>query len=197
MAFGHHFSDEIYAEEDTPTGSIGVYGIVPTLMVYMTGPNKVDGTSSTKAGEWDERYEMPEYVQNNIQAGIDHIYEMFVSKVSENRKMKYEDVLPIAGGRIWSGSKALELGLIDKIGGLKDAIESAAKQAGVEDFTVKNYKKPLKPFDMFINELLKNVNIEINLDPRIKLINKKLNKHLKLIKPESKNVLLYCFECEI
>ena len=85
---------------------------------------------------------MPEYVQNNIQAGIDHIYEMFVSKVSENRKMKYEDVLPIAGGRIWSGNKALELGLIDKIGGLKDAIESAAKQAGVEDFTVKNYKKP-------------------------------------------------------
>jgi protease-4 len=191
-------SDEIYAEEDTLTGSIGVYGIVPTLDgIYDWAGIKVDGTSSTKAGEWDERYEMPEYVQNNIQAGIDHIYEMFVSKVSENRKMKYEDVLPIAGGRIWSGNKALELGLIDKIGGLKDAIESAAKQAGIEDFTIKNYKKPLKPFDMFINELLENVNIEINLDPRIKLINKKLNKHLKLIKPESKNVLLYCFECEI
>ena len=191
-------SDEIFAEKDTLTGSIGVYGIVPTLDgIYDWAGIKVDGVSSTKAAEWDERYAMPEYVKDGIQAGIDHIYEKFVSKVADNRNMSYEDVLPIAGGRIWAGYKALELGLVDKIGGLNDALMSAAEKSGVEDFAVKNYKKPMDPFDVFLNELLKNINIEINIDPRLKLINSKLEKHLKLIDPEKRNILMYCFECEV
>ncbi|NCX10507.1 MAG: signal peptide peptidase SppA, partial [Proteobacteria bacterium] len=185
-------SDEIFAEEDTLTGSIGVYGIVPTLDgIYDWAGIKVDGTSSTKAGEWDERYAMPEYVKNGIQASIDHTYNKFVSKVAENRNMTYEDVLPIAGGRIWAGYKALELGLVDKIGGLDQALKSAAERAGVEDFAVKNYKKPMDPFDVFLNKLLENINIEIDLDPRLKLINSKLEKHLKLIDPEKRNTLMY------
>ena len=191
-------SDEIFAEKDTLTGSIGVYGIVPTLDgIYDWAGIKVDGVSSTKAAEWDERYAMPEYVKDGIQAGIDHIYEKFVSKVADNRNMSYEDVLPIAGGRIWAGYKALELGLVDKIGGLDEALISAAERSGVEDFAVKNYKKPMDPFDVFLNELLKNINIEINIDPRLKLINSKLEKHLKLIDPEKRNILMYCFECEV
>mgnify|MGYP001437845928 CR=1 FL=1 len=191
-------SDEIFAEKDTLTGSIGVYGIVPTLDgIYDWAGIKVDGVSSTKAGEWDERYAMPEYVKDGIQAGIDNIYVKFVSKVAENRNMAYEDVLPIAGGRIWAGHKALELGLVDKIGGLDEALKSAAEKAGIKDFVVKNYKKPMDPFDVFLNELLKNINIEINIDPRLKLINSKLEKHLKLIDPEKRNILMYCFECEV
>jgi protease-4 len=191
-------SDEIFAEKDTLTGSIGVYGIIPTLDgIYDWAGIKVDGVSSTKAAEWDERYAMPEYVKDGIQAGIDHIYEKFVSKVANNRNMSYEDVLPIAGGRIWAGYKALELGLVDKIGGLDEALISAAEMSGVEDFVVKNYKKPMDPFDVFLNELLKNINIEINIDPRLKLINSKLEKHLKLIDPEKRNILMYCFECEV
>ena len=191
-------SDEIFAEKDTLTGSIGVYGIVPTLDgIYDWAGIKVDGVSSTKAAEWDERYAMPEYVKDGIQAGIDHIYEKFVSKVADNRNMSYEDVLPIAGGRIWAGYKALELGLVDKIGGLNEALMSAAEKSGVEDFAVKNYKKPMDPFDVFLNKLLKNINIEINIDPRLKLINSKLEKHLKLIDPEKRNILMYCFECEV
>ena len=191
-------SDEIFAEQDTLTGSIGVYGIIPTLDgIYDWAGIKVDGVSSTKAGEWDERYSMPEYVKNGIQAGIDHTYEKFVSKVASNRNMEYKDVLPIAGGRIWAGYKALELGLVDKIGGLDDAIQSAAEKADIDNFSIKNYKKPMDPFDVFLNELLKNINIEINLDPRLKLINSKLEKHLKLIDPDERNILMYCFECEI
>ena len=191
-------SDEIFAEKDTLTGSIGVYGIVPTLDgIYDWAGIKVDGTSSTKAGEWDERQAMPEYVKNAIQAGIENTYEKFVSKVAENRNMDYNEVLPIAGGRIWAGYKALELGLVDKIGGLDEAVKSAAERAEVEDYEIKSYKKPMDPFDVFINELLENINIEINLDPRLKFINSKLEKHLKLIDPEKNNVLLYCFECEV
>jgi protease-4 len=191
-------SDEIWAENDTLTGSIGVYGIISTLDgIYDWAGIKVDGTSSTKAGEWDERFAMPENIKNMIQANIDNTYFKFVSKVANNRGMTYEDVLPVAGGRIWAGYKALEHGLIDKIGGLDEAVKSAAERAEVEEYKLKTYKKPIKPFDLFINELLENINIEINLDPRLKFINSKLDKYLKLIDPEKNNVLLYCFECEV
>ena len=191
-------SDEIFAEEDTLTGSIGVYGIVPTLDgIYDWAGIKVDGTSSTKSAEWDERQAMPDYVKNAIQASIENTYKKFVSKVAENRGMDYEEVLPIAGGRIWAGYKALELGLVDKIGGLDEAVKSAAKRAEIEDYEIKNYKKPMDPFEVFLKELLDNISIDINVDPRLKLINNSLQKHQKLLEPENKNILLYCFECEV
>jgi protease-4 len=190
-------SDEIWAEEDTLTGSIGVYGIVPTLDgIYDWAGIKVDGVSSTKAGEWDEREAMPENITNLIQSSIDRTYDKFVSKVAENRGMLYEDVLPIAGGRIWAGYKALELGLVDKIGDLEDALKSAAELAEIEEFAVKTYRKPIDPFELFINELLENINLTINVDPRLKLIHSTLEKHSKIIDPTKRNILAYCFDCE-
>jgi protease-4 len=190
-------SDEIWAEEDTLTGSIGVYGIVPTLDgIYDWAGIKVDGVSSTKAGEWDEREAMPENITNLIQSSIDRTYDKFVSKVAENRGMLYEDVLPIAGGRIWAGYKALELGLVDKIGDLEDALKSAAELAEIEEFAVKTYRKPIDPFELFINELLENINLTINVDPRLKLIQSTLEKHPKIIDPTKRNILAYCFDCE-
>ena len=190
-------SDEIWAEEDTLTGSIGVYGIVPTLDgIYDWAGIKVDGVSSTKAGEWDEREAMPENITNLIQSSIDRTYDKFVSKVAENRGMLYEDVLPIAGGRIWAGYKALELGLVDKIGDLEDALKSAAKLAEIEDFSVKTYRKPIDPFELFLNELLENINLTIDVDPRLRLIHESLEKHSKIIDPTKRNVLAYCFDCE-
>ena len=190
-------SDEIWAEEDTLTGSIGIYGIVPTLDgIYDWAGIKVDGVSSTKAGEWDEREAMPENITKLIQSSIDRTYDKFVSKVAENRGMLYEDVLPIAGGRIWAGYKALELGLVDKIGDLEDALKSAAKLAEIEDFTVKTYRKPIDPFELFLNELLENINLTIDVDPRLRLIHESLEKHSKIIDPTKRNVLAYCFDCE-
>ena len=191
-------SDEIFAEENTLTGSIGVYGIVPTLDgIYDWAGIKVDGTSSTKSAEWDERQAMPDYVKNAIQASIENTYKKFVSKVADNRGMDYEEVLPIAGGRIWAGYKALELGLVDKIGGLDEAVKSAAERAELEDYVIKSYKKPMDPFEVFLDKLLDNIKININIDPRLKLINKSLKKHQKLLESDNKNILLYCFECEV
>jgi len=191
-------SDEIWAEEDTLTGSIGVYGIIPTMDgLYDFAGIKVDGISSTKAAEWDAREAMPEYITKAIQANIDNTYFKFVSKVANNRGMSYEEVLPIAGGRIWAGYKAVELGLVDYIGDLDDAIDSAASKANLEDFTIKTYKKAMEPLDVFISQILENVSIDINIDPRLKLLNSTLDKHFKIIDPNKKNVLVYCFDCEI
>ena len=191
-------SDEIWAENDTLTGSIGVYGIVPTLDgLYDWAGIKVDGVSSTKAAEWDERESMPNQVKNAIQASIDNTYFKFVTKVAENRGMAYEEVLPIAGGRIWAGYKALELGLVDKIGDLDDALLSAAEKAGLEDFKVKTYKKPVDPIDALLNGLLENINIKVDVDPRLELLSTTLPKQLKVINPTKKSVLAYCFDCDL
>lgn len=191
-------SDEIWAEKDTLTGSIGVYGIIPTLDgIYDWAGIKVDGVSSTKAAEWDERESMPNEVKDAIQASINNTYFKFVTKVAENRGMAFEEVLPIAGGRIWAGYKALELGLVDKIGDLDDALLSAAEKAGLEDFKVKTYKKPVDPIDALLNGLLENINIKVDVDPRLELLSTTLPKQLKVINPTKKSVLAYCFDCDL
>jgi len=191
-------SDEIWAKNETITGSIGVYGIIPTLDgIYEWAGIQVDGVSSTKAGEWDERLPMPEYVTEAIQAGIDHTYDKFVSKVAENRDMPYKEILSIAGGRIWSGEKAVQLGLVDKIGDLDNAIESAANFAELDDYKIISYSKEMDPFDIFINELLNNFGANINLSSEIKMLGKFIETRYKFINPERKiNTAIYCFECE-
>ena len=191
-------SDEIWAKPETLTGSIGVYGIVPTLDgIYDWAGIQVDGISSTKAGEWDERFAMPDYVTNSIQASIDNTYDKFVNKVAENRDMPFKEVLSIAGGRIWSGEKALQLGLVDKIGDLDDAINAAANYADLTDFKTVSYTKDLDPFEMFIAELLKNLDVNVNISNHGKMFLNFLNKQYNFIDTNKDiNVALYCFECE-
>mgnify|MGYP001412773047 FL=1 len=191
-------SDEIWAKPETLTGSIGVYGIVPTLDgIYDWAGIQVDGISSTKAGEWDERFAMPDYVTNAIQASIDNTYDKFVNKVAENRDMPFKEVLSIAGGRIWSGEKALQLGLVDKIGDLDDAINAAANYADLTDFKTVSYTKDLDPFEIFIAELLKNLDVNINISNHGKMLLNFLNKQYNFIDTNKDiNVALYCFECE-
>ena len=190
-------SDEIWAEEDTLTGSIGVYGIIPTMDgLYDWAGISVDGVSSTKAGEWDAREAMPDYVKNMIQSNIDNIYKKFVTKVAENRDMAYVDVLPIAGGRIWSGVKALELGLVDKIGDLEDALSSAANMAEIEGYSVKTYRKELDPIDKFLQEILENIDYQVKVDPNLKILLDTTSKYSKIISLEDENIMAYCFECD-
>ena len=191
-------SDEIWAKKETLTGSIGVYGFIPTVEgIYEWAGVQVDGVSSTKANEWDPRIAMPENVTKSIQAGVDDIYEKFVTKVSQNRKMPYEEVHAIAKGRIWSGEKALQLGLVDKIGGLDDAINSASVMADIEDYKVVKYYEKMDPFDIFISEFLKNINIESSLSKNSKKLISFFSKEYKFIDEEKDiNNISYCFDCE-
>lgn len=191
-------SDQIWAKEETLTGSIGVYGIVPTLDgIYNWAGIQVDGVSSTKGGEWDTRLSMPDYVKNSIQANIDNTYKKFVTKVAENRNMPFDELLSVAGGRIWSGEKAIQLGLVDKIGDLDEAIESAAVLAEIEDYELITYSKDMDPFDLFIRELIDNFDSKINLSPEIITIKKFLDSKYKFLDIDKEiNSVAYCFECE-
>ena len=191
-------SDEIWAKKETLTGSIGVYGLLTTIEgLYDWAGVQVDGVSSTEAAQWDNRSNMPENVTNAIQASVDNTYEKFVTKVSENRDMRYEEVHAVAKGRIWSGEKASQLGLVDKIGDLDDAISSASSLANLKDYKVITYVKELEPFEVFISELLDNLDVRINLSQKTKsVINFFSNQYNFIDSDKDINIISYCFECE-
>ena len=145
-------STEIWAEETTLTGSIGVYSIIPTLgrALDWAGVN-IDGVSSTKMGEWDPSQPMPDYIKKYFQSSVDGMYENFVSTVASNRGMEYDDLLKIAGGRIWAGNKAQELGLVDSIGSLEDVIKHVAEVNELEDYKVKYFTRDLEPWEISVS----------------------------------------------
>ena len=191
-------SDEIWAKNETLTGSIGVYGLIQTLEnLYDWAGVQVDGVSSTNAADWDQRSSMPDNVTNAIQKSVDGIYDEFVNKVANNREMRYEEVHAVAKGRIWSGEKALQLGLVDKIGGLEDALASASKLAEIEDYKVIRYFKEMDPFEIFISQLIDNLDMKIDLGRNSKKVFNLINSGYKFIDEEKEiNMISYCFDCE-
>ncbi|MBK9087966.1 MAG: signal peptide peptidase SppA [Holophagales bacterium] len=125
-------SDEIWASPETITGSIGIFGMFPTIekpLAKYLGMH-VDGVGTTSwAGALRIDRELDPRVGESIQQMINHGYEEFLTRVSKARKMSRDDVDKIARGRVWSGADAKERGLVDKLGGLPDAIASAAAKA--------------------------------------------------------------------
>ena len=87
---------------------------------------------------------------------LDHVYDSFITRVAKGRDMDKEAVDKIAGGRVWTGKQALDVGLVDALGGLEDALDYAAELAGQEsrkDLNVVMYPKPLTPFEQLIEFL--------------------------------------------
>ena len=191
-------SEEIWAQPETLTGSIGVYALATTIDgIYDWAGIKVDGISSTKAAEWDPRQPMPNYIKESIQASVDNTYDKFIRRVANNRKMPYQEVLSAAGGRIWSGEKALQLGLIDKLGNVNDAIDSAAEIANLNEYVVETYSKELDPFEAFLVELIDELDIKILDDSNLNKIRKFFNAKYKFIDHDKEiNEVAYCFECD-
>jgi protease-4 len=125
-------SDEIWASPDTITGSIGIFGMFPTvekpLAKYLG--MRVDGVGTTwLSGALRPDRALDPQVGRMIQLSIDRGYEDFLSRVAEARKLPVADVDRIARGRVWSGADAYERKLVDRLGGLPEAIASAAKMA--------------------------------------------------------------------
>jgi protease-4 len=128
-------SDEIWAAPETITGSIGIFGVFPTFdkpLAKYFGIH-TDGVGTTRFSDV-LRPDRPldPAVADVIQQSIDNGYQNFLTRVAEARKMSREQVDKIARGRIWSGEDAKGLGLVDQLGGLQQAIESAAKRAKLE-----------------------------------------------------------------
>ena len=150
------YGDRIFAEPTTITGSIGVFGLLPNVKKLANEHGITwDSVQTAKlANPMTLTRPKNDVELNRIQGLVDHIYEQFISKVADSRKMKKEVVHEIAQGRVWSGQEAVKLGLVDEIGGLDAALKYAAKMAKAEnDFYVVG---PEREPDA-IKELLKNI----------------------------------------
>jgi len=102
---------------------------------------------------------------------VENIYSDFVSKVASGRKMSPGSIDSIGQGRVWSGTSALKIGLVDEIGGLKDAIDGAAKLAGIESYSIRELPVPEDPYMKIISQLGDEV--------RMSLLKKELGESIK------------------
>jgi protease IV len=124
-------ANQIFASPTTLTGSIGVFSIVPTFQRTLEKLGvKVDGIGTTPlAGNMREDRTLTAASRQILQTSVDHAYSEFLHRVGDGRKKSVEDVDKIAQGRVWAGVDAQRIGLVDHLGGLKDATDAAAKLA--------------------------------------------------------------------
>lgn len=168
---------KIYASPTTISGSIGVFGLLPNASklledklglkseVVMTNRNS-DFPSFTRP--------MNETEKKVMQLNIEQIYGDFVSKVAQGRKMDNAEVDSIGQGRVWSGSGARSIGLVDEFGGLMDAVEGAAGLAGITDYTIRELPQAEDPYLKLISQLSGEVKMNMlkkELGATIKYLN--------------------------
>ena len=149
-------ANKIFAASTTVTGSIGVFSIFPTFEDGMAELGiHSDGVGTTAlSGAFNSLQEINPVLQKALQISVTHTYQKFISLVARGRERSIEDIDSIAQGRVWAGSTAVELGLVDAIGDLDDAIASAAMLVDLDDYEVIYLEKQLSTRDKLIQQLL-------------------------------------------
>jgi len=148
-------ADEIWATPTTITGSIGVFAAFPTfedLMQRVGISTDGVGTTSLAGSLRADRALSPELIQT-LNTSVEFAYGEFLQVVAQGRDMSVVQVDPLAEGRVWSAHDALKSGLIDNLGGLHDAVESAAALAQLQDYEVDYVEAPLSPRDLLMKQL--------------------------------------------
>ena len=196
-------ADRIFAEPNTITGSIGVFGMIPNLGRMLE--NKIgitfdrvetnDHAAMTMFSPLDKKE------LSTIQKGVDEIYENFISKVAFGRDgLKKSDVHNVAMGRVWSGKEALDLELVDEIGDLQSAIKFAANKVGLEKTEIKLVHYPKIENDELL-QILSSLDLETKSSSEImnyvKNINNNFNSLTKKRSIEDKFQTIFPFEIRI
>ncbi|MFM2398192.1 MAG: hypothetical protein RL341_349, partial [Pseudomonadota bacterium] len=127
-------ADEVWADPSTITGSIGVFGMLPTAekALEKVGVNSAGFGTTWLAGAYDPRRALDPRFAQVVQTAINHIYADFTTRVAAARKTTPEKIDALAQGRVWTGAQAKERGLLDKTGGFGDAITAAAQLAKLD-----------------------------------------------------------------
>ena len=189
-------ADYIFAEPTTITGSIGVAIALPTLENAMDYIGvKFDGVVTSKHGGWDPTQPIDDDLDKIFTGWGADAYDRFVGFVAESRSKPYEDIKAIAGGRVWIATSAKELGLIDGIGGVEDAIAYAVEMAALEDHVVKYYQKKLTPEELILKEIFKNFNINIQEPVSFTMLEGLTEIYKTLAGIKNPQVLLTCELC--
>ena len=192
-------ADEIWASHDTITGSIGVFGFLPTFEKTLDKIGiQSDGVSTTKIGTGQDLTQaINPVLARAIQSNIEYNYQKFISLVSESRSMTLEEVDEIAQGRVWAGETALELGLIDNLGNMEDAIERAAELAELEDYQTFYPALPSEWTDQLFNQLFSQLKYFIDFRAKEKTLIKRSFELLDDLESlnDPKGVYLKCLDC--
>lgn len=146
-------ADSIFAQPETITGSIGVFGIIPNLQGFFKNKLGVTFDAVNTAGHSDAGMPyrpMDENEKKLVQSGIENTYAQFKQRVADGRKKDTAYIETIAQGRVWTGLRAKGIGLIDKFGGIQDAVDCAARLAKLTDYRVKEYPEPKSLFDRLL-----------------------------------------------
>jgi protease IV len=149
-------ADAIIAQPNTITGSIGVFGLMFNIGEMMK--NKIGVTfDGYKTGTFADLGNMTrplnEAERAIMQNSVERVYSTFTGKVSEGRKIPVAMVDSVGQGRVWSGVDAMNLGLVDTLGGLEDAIVMAAKKAKLDNYRISELPEKKDPFEQFIKEM--------------------------------------------
>lgn len=142
-------ADSIFAQPNTITGSIGVFGIIPNMQKFFNDKLGItfDGVKTGRYADLgDVSRPLTEGERLIIQQEVNKIYNTFTKKVADGRKKSQAYVDSIGQGRVWSGTEALKNGLVDRLGDIDDAIASAAKKAKLKDYKIVSYPTQVDPF---------------------------------------------------
>lgn len=148
-------ADSIYADANTITGSIGVFTVIPNISGFMNNKLGIsfDGVKTAPYADAPSATRpLNTMEQKMLQSGVDSIYHTFKSRVAKGRKKSMDYVDSIAQGRVWLGSDAINVGLVDRIGTLNDALASAAKMAKLKGYNIKQYPESKS----FIEDLIED-----------------------------------------
>ncbi len=152
-------ADEIWSSPATITGSIGVFGMLPTIDETLARMGiYADGVGTTDlAGKLRIDRPLDPQVQALFQAGTERVYSQFIGKVADHRGMAEGAVDEVARGRVWSGVQAREHGLVDQLGGLDEAVDAAARIAGLgSEYSAGYFEPTLTPLETFFAEWTAN-----------------------------------------
>jgi protease-4 len=147
-------ANKIFAEPTTITGSIGVFGIIPNIneLAANIGINAEQVGTNKNSVDYSLFEPMSDEFRGFVKEGIEKTYDTFILKVSEGRNITVAQADSLAQGRVWSGTEARELGLVDELGGLEDAIEAAAELANVDSYSIRKYPRYKTSFERFMED---------------------------------------------
>jgi protease-4 len=148
-------ADQIWATPTTITGSIGIFGAFPTFERSLKSLGITsDGVGTTQLSDaFDPSRPLNDLVAQSMNQVIEQGYRRFVQRVAEGRNMQPEAIEKIAQGRVWAGITAKDLGLVDKIGDLQDAIDAIAETADLTDYDITYITHPLTTRELLIKRL--------------------------------------------
>ena len=151
-------ADTIVAEPTTLTGSIGIFGIVPNFesVAKKVGVSIDTEKTNDLADMGNTLRPMTEYEKALMQKMVEKGYDLFTTRCADGRGMTQAEIDAIGQGRVWTGTMALERGLVDVLGGLDDAIDIAVKKAGVEGYTLKSYPEQEGGFFSMFSDMKDN-----------------------------------------